>query len=110
MPERIMYVQLRSGYDGDRGPPWITRVRFTRTWHTAYVHGRTLERLTGTAYSNFDANFCDVEIGERFWVSGPKSDRTDGRYSSQQPEIDADVREQYEAFLQGQPLPGRENG
>lgn len=105
-----MYVQLKSGYDTDRGPAWIARVRFTRTWRTAYVHGRKLQRLTGTAYANFDANFVDVVSGERFWISGPKRDRTDARYSKQQPQIDEDARDDYEAFLRGQPLPGRENG
>lgn len=39
-----------------------------------------------------------------------KRDCTDRRYSSQQPLLDDDAREAYEAFLAGQPLPGRENG
>lgn len=43
-------------------------------------------------------------------MSGPKRDRTDGRYTNQQPLVDDDVREVYEAFLAGAPLPGRENG
>lgn len=105
-----MYVQLKTGYDTDRGPAWIARVSFTRSWRTAYVHGRTLERLTGTAYANFDANFRDVATGERFWLSGPKRDRTDGRYSNQQPQVDDDVRAEYEAFLAGAALRGRERG
>lgn len=105
-----MYVQLKSGHDIDRGPAWIARVNFTRSWRTAYVHGRTLARGTGTAYANHDANFYDVDTGELFWISGPKRDRTDGRYSSQQPTVDDDVRAEYEAFLAGAPLPGREHG
>ena len=74
------------------------------------MHGRTLRRVTGTAYSDYDANFYDSETGEEFWVSGPKRDRTDARYSSKQPEVDADARDAYEAFLGGSPLPGRERG
>jgi hypothetical protein len=31
MPERIMYVQLKTGYDTDRGPAWITRLRFFKS-------------------------------------------------------------------------------
>ncbi|GAB7005820.1 hypothetical protein JCM18899A_32930 [Nocardioides sp. AN3] len=108
MPDQIMYLRLKTGYDTDRGPAWIARVRFTRTWRTAYVHGRTLARVTGTAGANFDSNFYDVDTHERFWMSGPKRDRTDGRYSSQQPQVDDDVRED-EAFLAGGPLPGRES-
>lgn len=110
MAERIMYLQLKTGHNTDRGPAWIVRVRFTRSWRTAYVHGRTLARVTGTARANFDSNFYDVETGEEFWMSGPKRDRTDGRYSTQQPHVDEDVRDDYEAFLAGSPLPGREVG
>ncbi len=110
MPDRIMYVQLKTGHNTDRGPAWIARVGFTRSWRTAYVHGRTLRRVTGTARANFDSNFYDVATGEEFWLSGPKRDRTDGRYSNQQPVVEEDVREEYAAFLAGAPLPGREAG
>ncbi|MFC7597521.1 hypothetical protein ACFQU3_19550 [Terrabacter sp. GCM10028922] len=110
MAERVMYLQLKTGYNTDRGPAWIARVRFTRSWRTAYVYGRTLARVTGTARANFDSNFCDVDTGETFWMCGPKRDRTDGRYTSRQPLVDEDAREPYEAFLDGSPLPGRESG
>jgi len=85
-------------------------VHFTRSWRTAYVQGRTLRRVTGTARANFDSNFYDVDTGEEFWLSGPKRDRTDGRYSNQQPVIEEGIREEYAAFLAGAPLPGREVG
>lgn len=84
----------------------MARVRFSKTWSTAYVHGRQLRRKGML----FDANFLDVATGETFWLSGPKRDRSDGRYSSCQPEVDDDVRAEYEAFLDGAPLPGRERG
>ncbi|WP_351233666.1 hypothetical protein [Streptomyces sp. NPDC002133] len=106
MPQRIMYVQLKTGYDTDRGPSWIARVRFSKTWKTAYFHGRTLRRWPGM----FDANFSDVETEEQFWISGPKRDQSDGRYSRALPEVDEDARDAYEAFLQGARLPGREHG
>ncbi|MBM7781775.1 hypothetical protein [Arthrobacter tumbae] len=110
MNERIMYVQLKTGYNTDRGPAWISLVRFSKSWRTAYFHGRTLHRVTGTARANFDSNFYDIESGEEYWVSGPKRDRADGRYSSQQPLVEEGAREAYEAFLNGAPLPGREHG
>ena len=110
MNDRVMYVQLKTGYDTDAGPSWIGWVRFTRTWRTAYFQGRTLRRVTGTAYANADANFYDTETGEAFWISGPKRDRTDGRYGRQQPVVEDDARAACEAFLSGAPLPGRENG
>ena len=105
-----MYVQLKTGYNTDQGPTWIARVRFTRSWRSLCFHGRELHRVTGTAHANFDSNFSDVESGEEYWVSGPKRDRTDGRYSSQQPIVDDDARDAYEAFLAGAQLPGREQG
>ncbi len=101
-----MFVQLKTGYDLDKGPSWITRVRFSKSWQTAYFHERTLRRSRGL----FDANFYDVETGEEFWLSGPKRDQTDARYSRVQPEVDEDVRDAYETFLAGAPLPGREHG
>ncbi|MCH6161595.1 hypothetical protein [Streptomyces marispadix] len=106
MPQRIMYVQLKTGYDTDRGPSWIAWVRFSKSWQTAYFQGRTLRRGSGM----IDANFYDEATREEFWVSGPKRDRSDGRYGRTAPDIEADAREAYEAFLQGAPLPGREQG
>lgn len=110
MNDRVMYVQLKSGYNTDTGPSWIGWVRFTKTWRTAYFQGRTLRRVTGTAYAGSDANFYDTETAEGFWISGPKRDRTDGRYSRRQPVVEEDARAAYDAFLAGAPLPGRETG
>lgn len=105
-----MFVQLKTGYNTDAGPSWISRVAFTKSWRTAHFHGRTLRRVTGTAYANFDANFYDVETNEGCWISGPKRNRTDSRYSHRMPVVEDDVKAQYDAFLAGALLPGRENG
>ena len=105
-----MYVQLKTGFDLDRGPAWIARVSFSKSWRTLTFHDKRLRRVTGTAFANADANFYDVDTGDRYWVSGPKRDQTDGRHSSQQPVIDDDARAAYEAFLAGNALPGRELG
>ena len=104
VPERILFVQLKSGHDIDMGPCWISRVRFSTTWQTAYWHGRALRRWPGMP----DANFVDVESGETFWLSGPHRDRRDTRYSNVVPHVDPDAREAYERFLLGEPLPGRD--
>jgi hypothetical protein len=104
--ERVMFVQLKTGYDTDQGPAWISLMRFNNTWKTAYWHGKTLRRGPGMS----DANFFDVHTHEKCWVSGPHRDRRDVRYSSVEPEIDDDARAAYEAFLTGAPLPGRETG
>lgn len=76
MPDRIMFVQLKTGHDIDRGQAWISTVSFNRSWKTARWHGRTLRRWTGF----FDANFYDVETGEKNWLSGPHRDGQDTRY------------------------------
>lgn len=106
MPDRVMFVQLKTGHDTDKGPAWISVVRFNRTWKSATWHGKTLRRWTGM----FDANFYDVETNEEYWISGPHRDRRDTRYSSIRPTVDDDAREAYEAFLHGAALPGREQG
>lgn len=106
MPDRVMFVQLKTGHDIDQGPAWISVVRFNRTWKSARWHGKTLRRASGM----FDANFFDVETDEEYWLSGPHRDRRDTRYSNVQPTIDDEARDAYEAFLRGEVLPGREHG
>jgi hypothetical protein len=106
MADRVMFVQLKTGHDIDQGPAWISVVSFNRTWRTAKWHGKTLRRGVGL----FDANFVDAETDEEYWISGPHRDRRDTRYSSIEPTIDHDAREDYDAFLAGAPLPGRERG
>jgi len=98
-----MFVHLKTGYDTDMGPAWISRVRFSKTWKTAYWQGRTLGRWNGVC-----GNFVDMATGEEFWLSGPRRDREDTRYSNVEPEISEDVRETYQAFLDGEPLLERE--
>jgi hypothetical protein len=99
-----MFVQLKTGHNTDKGPAWISVVSFNRTWKTARWHGKTLHRWPGL----FDANFYDVETNEEYWISGPRRDRFDTRYSSIKPTIDNDARQPYEAFLKGAALPGRD--
>lgn len=98
---------MSAGYDTDQGPAWVGWVRFSKTWQTAHFHGRTLRRVRG---GGVRGNFYDVESGEEFWVSGPKRDRTDARFSAQQPTIEHDAQAAYEALLAGAPLPGRKVG
>lgn len=98
MVRRLMFVQLKTGYDADHGPSWVCWVEFTRSWATARFHGRELRRTNGVR-----GNFADVATGEEFWVSGPKRDRTDTRYGPRTTAVDEDAREAYEAFLAGHP-------
>ena len=101
-----MFVQLKTGFNTDQGPSWIGWVDFNRSFKTARYRGRELRRAQGMS----SANFFDVETDEEFWLSGPKRDQTDTRYGPRTTEVDEDARLAYEAFLEGAPLPGRENG
>lgn len=101
-----MFVQLKTGHGIDKGPCWISMVRFNRSWRTAYWHGRTLRRRPGMS----DANFYDLTTGELYWVSGPHRDRADTRYSNVTPTVDDDARDVYGAFLSGAAAPGRKQG
>lgn len=105
MPRRVMFVQLKTGHDSDRGPSRICWVDFSKSFATARCLGRELRRRPGLVYGNFR----DVDTDEEFWVSGPKRDRTDTRYGPATTVVDDDVREVYHAFLAGSPLPGREH-
>jgi hypothetical protein len=106
VPDRVMFVQLKTGHGADKGPAWISIVRFTRSWKTATWHGKTLRRWTGT----FDANFYDVDTNEEYCLSGPHRDRRDTRYSSIRATVDDGARAAYEASLEGAPLPARAQG
>jgi hypothetical protein len=101
-----MFIQLKTGFDIDRGPSWIGWVDFNRSFKTAKYRNRELRRWPGM----FDANFFDVDTDERFWLSGPKRDQSDTRYGPRTTEVDDDAVLAYEAFLDGAPLPGRESG
>ena len=106
MAERVMFVQLKTAHDADRGPAWVSVVRFNRSWKTAYWHDKTLRRWPGM----HDANFYDVETREEYWVSGPHRDQSDTRFSTVAPTIDPDAADAYRAFLAGDALPSREDG
>lgn len=100
-----MFVQLKTGCNTDQGPCWICRVRFSKSWQTAYFHGLNLRRQQGVR-----DNFVDTATGDDWWISGPKRDLTDARYSGQRPLVDDEARGEYKVFLSGQPLPGRDHG
>lgn len=79
MAQRVMYVPLKTGHHSDRGPAWISWVDFPRTWNSANFDGHTLHRAQGIS-----RNFVDTDTGEEYWLSAPKQDWTDGRYSNLQ--------------------------
>jgi hypothetical protein len=91
-----MYVELKTGYN-DNGPAWIGRVRFSKTGQTVYYRGKSLRRIPGGGIS---ANYCDVETGEQYWISGMKKNREDRHWAGAGPVvIDGDVRAEYERLV-----------
>lgn len=90
MKTRIMYVESKT--DGILGPARIGRVAFSKTGKTLYYARRQFRRLNPRG---FKANYCDVETGALYWISGCKRDGNDGLYGGSIAEIDEDIREEY---------------
>jgi hypothetical protein len=61
--------------------------------------GKRFQTLTG---SGFKANYCDVETGEQYWISGCHKDGRDALYSTTV-EIDEDDSEEYWRTIRGRP-------
>lgn len=98
----MLYVELKTGYDTDAGPAWISRVGLSKSGRTIYFHGKTLQRVWGIG-----ANHVDVDTGEWYWVSGPKRDRRDRRYTNLPVQVDEDVAAEYAAHVRGETRPTR---
>jgi len=94
---RIMYIEYKGG--DIVGPARIGRVTYSKTGRTIYYDGKTFASLKG---QGFKANFCDVESGEQYWISGCKKDGADGLYSTTV-EVDEDVREEYWVEIRKKP-------
>ena len=93
---RIMYIEDKS--NGLEGEARIGRVYFSKSGKTLYYRGKKFRSLKG---SGFKANYIEVEIGDHYWISGPRKDRNDRLYGgSRGVEIDADVKDEYAAYLQ----------
>jgi hypothetical protein len=103
MRTRIMYIEDKSA--GLTGPARIGRVSFSKTGRTLYYGARTFQSLKG---AGFKSNYYDVETGEEYWISGPRTDGADRLYGEGTPvDIDEDVREEYWTSIRG--LPARAN-
>lgn len=95
--ERIMYVELKSGF-ADDGPAWIDRVRFSKSGRSVYFQGRELLNIGG---SGIRGNHMDVETREEFWVSGVKKNRADRHWAGGGPvEINPAIRVEYERLIE----------
>jgi len=99
-PSRIVYIELKTGH-ADDGPARIGRVTFSKTARTIYYRDLKLRRIKR---GGIGSNYIDVETGDEYWVSGVKENRQDRHWAgSGRVEIDADVRDEYEAILRARP-------
>jgi hypothetical protein len=76
----LRYVELKSGHS-DNGPAWIGYVTPSKTGRTVYFNGRALMKLKGQRRSESGGNYCDMETGESFWVSGVKKNGEDRHWA-----------------------------
>jgi len=100
-PSRIMYIELKTG-DGhnDRSDANIGRVTFSKSGKTLYYRGLKFQSLKG---SGICANFCEIESGDEYWISGCKKNGQDRHWAGGGPvEIDEDVREEYWTKIRNQ--------
>jgi hypothetical protein len=96
---RIMYIESKA--TGLSGPARIGRVSFSKTRRTIYYRGDAFRSLNG---GGFKANYFKVDIGEPYWISGPRKDGADRLYGERVPvEVDEDVREEYWTTIRRQP-------
>lgn len=92
-----MYIESKA--DGLEGDARIGRVYYSKSGKTFYYRGLTFRSQKGRG---FKSNFFEVESGDPYWISGPRRDRKDRLYGgSGGIEIDDDVRDEYQAYLQG---------
>jgi hypothetical protein len=74
---RLMYIELKTGY-ADNGPAWISNVTFSKSGETIYFDGKALKRMHG---GGIVGNFCDLESGDEYWISGVKKDTTNRHWA-----------------------------
>ena len=77
MRNRIIYVELKSGY-ADDGPAWIGYAGYSKTGATIYFDGKAFKSLKG---SGIGANYYEVESGDQYWISGVKKNGQDRHWA-----------------------------
>ena len=84
---RIMYIEQKSGLDGEGRIGWVELSRSGRT----YIYGGLRLRRVGGGYKY---NCVCEESGEAYWVSGPHRDGADRLYGGVV-HVDEDARVAY---------------
>jgi len=94
---RVMYVENKDGaIDGASARiGWVT---FSKTGHTVYYQGRTLQKTGGQGVRG---NFRDQETCEEYWVSGVKKRGSNAHCAEAvKISVDADAFEEYSRLRQ----------
>lgn len=97
MRQRLVYVELKSGYSND-GPAWIGYGVYNRTGKTLYFNGQVFCSGHGIMGNYFSA-------GDEYWVSGPKKRGGDRLFGNSKIRIDQSAVEEYLELRGLQELP-----
>lgn len=77
MKNRIIYVELKSGY-GDDGPAWIGYAGYSKSGATVYFDGKAFKSLKGVGIG---ANYYETSSGDEYWISGVKKNGQDRHWA-----------------------------
>jgi hypothetical protein len=90
MKDRIMYVELKSGFSDD-GPVWIGKVKFSKSGQTVYFNDKGFKKISGIS-----GNYMDIETGDEYWISGVKKNGEDRHWAGNgKIQIDRKVIDEY---------------
>jgi hypothetical protein len=90
MKDRIMYVELKSGFSDD-GPAWIGKVKFSKSGQTVYFNDKGFKKISGIS-----GNYMDIETGDEYWISGVKQNGEDRHWAGTgKIQIDRKVIDEY---------------
>jgi hypothetical protein len=90
MKDRIMYVELKSGFSDD-GPAWIGKVKFSKSGQTVYFNDKGFKKISGIS-----GNYMDIETGDEYWISGVKKNGEDRHWDGNgKIQIDRKVIDEY---------------
>jgi hypothetical protein len=76
MKPRLMYVELKTGYNDD-GPAWIGLALFSKTGKSVYFNGLCF--LKGERHSG--GNHLESLSGDAYWISGIKKNGEDRHWA-----------------------------
>jgi hypothetical protein len=89
MHTKLIYVELKSGYNDD-GPAWIGYGVYNRTGRSVYFNGQVFRVGQGIAGNHFEQ-----ETGDEYWISGVKKNGSDRLFGNSRINIDREAVADY---------------